>query len=335
MARIRTTHADFVQELYEAVFKPKKLAPAYVRQLKVVLLKESKKTKQNTTEVKKAGNAWLKEKGLGKKAPAKSTTTKTASAKKKPTAKRTTKKKAAKKPATKKKSSRAKAAVVDVPTDREGKVKIDVRKLSMKELRGTAKDLGVKVTKGMTEDALREAVADAMVGMTDDAMEVVNSVNYEKLDECIGLFIDLTSATCISCSLQSDCRRKFAEHQANGFAAFAKVRLDIKTDETADAVEAEDLPPKDKPKATKKPKKKKDAKFIAKRKINVYEIDIEDDDDAAEFLRDLLDTVPQTMGELRDLVVKHYEPDDGEDDDSLTLDIARQLVDIDAIELLK
>ena len=292
MARI--AHAKFVQSLYEEKYKPMKLAAAHVKQLKVVMLKESKTSKQDVEAICKAVDGWLKEKGLK-----------------------------AKKRSKKKKKAEAK------PSAKKGN--INLVKATRKQLRTQAKELGLRVTKGMTEDKLRKSVSDALLEMNKGTRKAIGVVDYTKLKECVGVFLDFTNATCSTCHRQKECLEKFREHQAEGFSAFettpvAELEIKVANGENA------------KTKTKKKKRSKKKVPFDRTRSLDVFPVDNDQKKGSAEYklIEKVMNPkyIPENLGELTDLILEFYTPDVDSDEGvaALVNDLATQLVDIELIE---
>lgn len=228
---------------------------------------------------------------------------------------------------------------------------IDLRKLERATMKGMAKDLDVHYTKTMTDDELRAALAKTMVGIDATVMAKIASADPAKLDalhDCIGVAIDLTKAICITCPAQEDCRKLFNIHKEDGWKIFDQLQpgSTTKIDENmAKLIPAEALT---KPKKVKEAAKPVAPTFDPAQVVENYEIgkvaklpmvkvDGGEVDNAGhkQFLIDVKKTSPETLGEFRDIVLRHYDADEDDDKDAvaLTMWFVRYCVALDMITL--
>jgi hypothetical protein len=291
----KVNHQEIVTELYTKTYKPLGLAPAHVTQLKGVLEKASKKNAGDKAAIKAAAKEWLKEKGISSKPKSEEPPVKVTKGKsddadgggKKP------KKGAApepeKVPAKKTVTPVESGAVKFLRTHEGGKAalkgdplkgvpagNIDMTKLDRKSLKGMAKDLNVTYSKEDSDDELRSKVSAAMTGLDKKAVELLDKADPQKvhgekgLKDCIGLFIDLTRATCITCPAQKQCRDLFQAHKDGGFEVFKNLLATsgVKEERIAD----EDEEPEAVEEKPKKGKKSKKLTYNPTRKVEVYDI---------------------------------------------------------------
>lgn len=335
----RVDHKTKVQELYISKYKPLGLAPAHVTGLKAEMMKASKKHGGDTKAITSAVKAWMKEKGIsttehkGKKA-------RSVSAKVAPKDKKLDLPRKADpgvvSPVVKilKQSAGGNAALKNDILKGVPKGNIDMTKLDRKTMKGMAADLNVTVKKSMSDDELRTALTKAMVGIDKTVEKQLDKLNPGKVSEglkdCLGLFIDLTKATCIACPLQGTCRDLFEQHRQGGFQVFEQLSgHDVKVEPL---VELDDAPDE----VVEEPKKKKSKLkvFNPSRKIEVYDIGliknlkepvevdgvtITDHLEHKKMLKQVMAEVPKNLGLLGMIVLKHMEPDDDTDEAKHTL----------------
>lgn len=326
---------ETVDKLFAKHVKPMKLPPRLAGQIKHAMEAAAKSSKGDTKETRKAIAAYLTERGYdpdsGKKLKKAKKPKKEKPAKKPKRAKKeaandnsTAKKpkKSDKDPAKEavEKAGAKKALKGDVDAG-VPKGNIDLRKLNRQTLKGMAKDLGVKYKKKWTDDELRAQVAKLMVGVDEKVTAELAKADPAKIDaqkDCIGVLLDLTKAICITCPAQTDCRQMFESHRADGFKIFQTLQPGS-TNDGGGLVPASSL--------TKKAKKKEaTVEFDPKKKIDVFEFEkvkalpkvevdgakVKSNMEHKTFLRAVKEEVPETLGEFRDVVLKHY---DASDDD--------------------
>lgn len=339
MASDRVSHKDKVAELYTNNLKALKLAPKHVIAIKDAMLKASRRSNGHAKSIMAAANAWLKEKGIVSKEKTKEKT-----------AKPNKSKKAAPEPAPEppKKGRPPTSAAETILKQSEGgnvalkgdhlkgvpKGNIDMTKLDRKTLKGMAADLGVTITKSMSDDEVRNAVSTAMIGVDKKVVQSLDEMEPAKVDElknCIGLFIDLTHAACIACPVQKQCRDLFEQHRQEGFVVFErlKAKLTKKVEDDDDGEKtAEVLAEEDDNKKGKKKEKKNGRRlsYDPKREVECYDVGkikefiktldtvsvngVEVDEHDFKLLLDLKKTVPENLKEVADVITRHYEPDD-------------------------
>lgn len=328
---------DKVDELFTKHVKPMKLPPRLAGQIVKAMTKAAKKSSGDTKAMKGAIGAYLTERGYDPETGKKNKKGKKAKKEAKPAKsdKPTKIKKASKAskdapdPAKEKleKAGATKAMKGD-PDNGVPKGNIDLRKLERKTLKGMAKDLGAGYEKEWSDDELRANVAKKMIGVDASLMKKLSTASADKiagLDDCTGVLIDLTKAICITCPAQEDCRKLFEQHRADGFKIFDELQSEGDHNVNGKVVKVEAL--------TKKVKEKKAAKGLdLKQKIDVFEfkkvktlpkVELEgetvDNMDHKDFLRELKSEVPDTVGDFKTLVEKHY--------DDVTDDVLKYFVD--------
>lgn len=334
-------HDELVQQLFTKYVKPKGLPPRLAGEIKHAMVAAAKKSKGDKKATKSAITTYLTERnrdpetGAKLDKPKKEKKAKKAKKEKKvkPLKKRgassddDAKPKRSKKPA-KDAPDPAKDALVAKGAKKAlkgsedagvPKGNIDLRKLNRATLKGMAKDLGLKYKKKWTDDELRAKVAAGLIGMDDRVtaeLAKADPAKIEALDDCIGLMLDLTKATCITCPAQEDCRKLFEQHRQDGFQVFASLQ-------PGETKAASDIPAST---LTKKLDKKKGDTFVADRPIEVYDAgkvaklpkvsvdgaEVPDNLEHKAFLIAIKKAVPSTLGEFRDVVLKHYNPTDAD-----------------------
>lgn len=339
-------HEELIEELFTKHVKPMKLPPRLAGQIKQRMEAAAKKSKGDKKTTKAAIAEYLNERGYDpetgkklKKKPKKAKGAKPKKASKKSKEDDEDEEEEEEEEAPKKKKGkRAEADPAKEKLEAAGAKKalkgdadagvpagnIDLRKLNRMTMKGMAKDLGVGYKKKWTDDELRTKLAKVMIGVDEKVTAAIAKADPNKidaLDNCIGVLIDLSKAICITCPAQEDCRTQFEAHRENGFKIFDKLAPGSEqTDPTV--VPAASLTKKSK--ALPKPTEA----FNADRKIEVYEFDkvkelpkVEVDGAAVKsnmaykvFLRDLKASVPDTLGEFRDVVLKHYTAEDSDTD---------------------
>jgi DNA mismatch repair ATPase MutL len=221
---------------------------------------------------------------------------------------------------------------------------IDMRKLNRQTLRGMAKDLGIKAKKKWSDDEFRSVVAKHMTGVDAAVTAAIAKADPAKIDaltDCIGILLDLTKAICITCPAQSDCRKVFDQHRADGFKIFETLQTNVATPATATTVI---------PAASLVKEKTVVAEVVLKpeRAIEVYEITkvkelptVEVDGHAVnnmehkEFLRALVAEVPATLQEFKNLVTANYDAStDDPDALKLTMWFVRYCTALEVIKLV-
>jgi hypothetical protein len=330
-------YEEVVTKLYLKYVKPMGLPPRLAGEIRHAMEAAAKKSKGDTKATKAAIAAYLEMKGYdeeGTKKP-KEKKRKGKKVKKEKKAKKAKKEddeeeeeeEEEEKPA--KKSKKLKAGDADPAKEKllkaggkkalKGNVEagvpkgnIDLRKLNRPTMKGMAADLGVTYKKKLTDDELRASLAKAMTGIDGVALEKLSKADPAKiagLDNCIGLLIDLTKAICITCPAQTDCRKLFEQHRADGFKVFDDLKPDVKV---KDVVE--------------KSKKKKKVKtsnaivvvpFKKVKKLPLVKVDgalVDNNMEHKDFLRALKVAKPETMEGFKAIVLTSYEADDDDKD---------------------
>ena len=324
---------DKISTLFVKYVKPMGLPPRLAGECKHAMEAAARKAKGNAKAIKAAIPTYLEERGYDakgkKKAVKKARAGKTKSTKEEKTAPKTP---AKNHPPVARVTKKDRAAADAPDPAREGAVKsagktvvqgdnergvpkgnIDLSKLERKTLKAMASDVGATIDKDMSDDAVRSKIAEKLTGYDGTAKAKIKAgveagLKIDELDNCIGLFIDLSQAVCIACPAQSDCRKLFEEHRAGGFKVFEVAPKVV----SADAVVA-------KTKETKETKETKAPKFDKEKAISIVpfkkvvklpsvKMDGQDVDNMAHksFLRDLKEKSPTTLGTFRNVVLAHY-----------------------------
>lgn len=332
-------HDELVAKLYENHVKPMGLPPRLAGEIRHALNAAAKATKGDRKGTKAAIVEYLTSKGYdaeGKKLdkpkkkgkrgrPPKSETSTTKKGKK---VKKTKAKKTAddaeeveeaapkkrgrpsKDPAKEKLEAAGKPGKKALKGDPEAGIpagNVDLRKLGRPTLKGMVKDFDLGYKKSDTDDALRAKLAPHLVGMDSDVKKLIATSDPSKVEaskDCVGVLIDLTKAICITCPKQQDCRKLFNEHRENGWKMFQTIQPD-----GAPAA-------KEKGTALPADSKQIDVLKVGKLlKLPTVKIDNEDVEVAThfKFLKDVKTSAPETVGELRAIMLKHFKttaPDD-------------------------
>ena len=307
------------QELYEKSYKGKGLAPAHVRQLKAAMQKAARKSKGDVKAMRAAARAYLKEKGLKLSSGGESAAKKTRS-KKAPT-KRTSKKTTA--PEVSEDLSPAERRVYESRAfTNEGT--LDLRRLSRKTLVGIAKDFGLKTLKSHSDDDVRKAIAVQMTKAPKDLDTLWQGIDPTKLEDCVGVFLDLTNVTCLSCPSQAACLKNFKANVRDNFESVRK-----KAPRGGDTG-------KKKPEVKASPKNAAKGKYQVTQKIDCFAIDkLSKKSDYYDLVNAVMDQIPETIGELSGIVLAHFEPEKNtaKAQQVLVEFVVDELIKIDLIEL--
>jgi len=358
-------HEEMIKKLFTKYVKPMKLPPRLAGQINHAMEAAAKKSKGDVKATKKAIKAYLTERGYDPETGKKLPKAKRAKAKKEAKAKAKARKTREEnddngdEERPKKKSKKSDADPAKEKLEAAGAKKalkgdadtgvpagnIDLRKLNRPTMKGMAKDLGIGYKKKWTDDELRTKLAKSMIGIDDKVMKEIakaDPAKIEGLDNCIGVLLDLSKAICITCPAQTDCRKQFEAHRSDGFKVFATLQPGS-TQSDPTVVPAANLTKKSSPMP-----KPVDA-FNADRKIEVYDFEkvkelpkvevdgakVKSNMEHKAFLRAVKKTVPETLGEFRDVVIKHYnaEPTDT-DAVKLTMWFARYCTALEVIKLV-
>ncbi len=327
----KPTKQDVVNELYIKKYKPFKFAPVHVTNLKKVMLTAAKKKGAGKKEINAAAKAFMKEKGLPSQSCKKSKVESPKKGKKVSTKKEPTVTKEEQKGESKKKSKRE-ASVEELRKDH------NLSQMGEDALKDLAKERGVKVKNKHTADDIRKNVNKDLIGLQKGTPEALAGVDLTQIKDCVGLFIDFRDVSCVKCTTQEDCLKKFSKHQADGFKAFSGIRIEVEVQEQAAKVDAKDVPKeeKKKPKAKKKGKKKKSSGYDLDRKIDVYDEFLDNKDDLYSVAKIVKKRVPATIGALQTIILSAYDPE--EDTDESRAQLTKEFIDVfvewDLIELL-
>lgn len=347
-------HEELIEKLFLKYVKPMGLPPRLAGEIKHAMEAAAKSSKGDSKETKKAIKSYLIERKYdpetGKKLPKEKKGKKAKKAKKAVEADSDDepKKKKAKKgdadPAKEKleKAGAKKALKGDDAGTPAGN--IDLRKLNRQTMKGMAKDFELGYKKKWTDDELRVKLAKHMIGVDDKVTAKIKDMDANKIEalpDCIGVLLDLSKAICITCPAQTDCRKIFEQHRADGFKVFDNLAPgSTQIDPTV--VPATSL-------KKKSPLPKPVDAFNADRKIEVYDfgkvkdlpaVKVDDVQVASNMehkalLRDLKESVPETLGEFRDVVLKHYNADEKDTDSAkLTMWFARYCTALEVMKLI-
>lgn len=307
------SYREQAEELYEKRYKGRGLAPKHVVALKEVIAKALKKGDKPTVAAKK----WLKEKGIELTASPADAESETP-------------------PAKKKKEEEAKASptatVEKTPVDY---AKLDLKNLDRKSLKAVIMELhGAGVTvkvpfgddgqprvKKMEDHELLRAVSTAINSLpSPETIQALERIDPSKLtpllkQDCIGIYVDLTTPECLACPDKHTCTKKFIENLKGNFKVFKDAMTDIKTEEAAKAITDEEIDTVSK-KSKDKGKKVRRLKYDPRLTVFVMNVPHPEKDkkaDAYEMVQAILDHAddadfaPITLEELYEIASKHFE----------------------------
>lgn len=343
----RLSYASQAVEFYNESIRgktDKKIAPIFVKQLKAAVASGLRK-KQKPLLVAKA---FLAEKGIvlasAKKEKKDSPPTKTEKASKKsePVETVNEKKKGEKKKERPKKEEKREQIVMSAPV-------FEPQQLEIPELRAALTELGLAYSKKDDETKLRLKLNKALAGAAKpEALSKLALIDPGKLktaglvQDCIGLYIDMTTPACVACPTKVDCLKQYVTNLGSDFSMFAKA-MDLSQ---SDDQETSDRPKKKKKKdseaQTATPKKKKKRKLVYDANLTIgvsgkdaeafshLYSDMEDEDDAAAvsslLQRILSDSYPETLGELKEIVDEFFEGQTVKDFVAFALTLAQEKV---------
>lgn len=204
----------------------------------------------------------------------------------------------------------------------------EVRNMDRKSLKAMAYQLTemgveVKVLKSDDDAALQAKVSAALNSLpSPEVLQKLETIDPEKLapvlkKDCLGLYIDLRAAACISCPDNVTCVKEFMKNLKGNFEVFKPAMKEIEVEEQAAKITPEVAAAS--AKASKKTEDKTTAKaapkivWNPKRKLVVANIDnpLKKKHDAHATFQAILDELSvSTMKELRDIIERDWEVDD-------------------------
>ena len=296
------TDAD---EIYQAKYKGRGLAPKHVVALKEVLVKALRKKEKPTI----AAKHFFKEKGIKLNPVEKpATVEKPVKVEKPATPAKVAKVAKVEKPA-------KPVAVTVAPNVKPALMDRNSVKAMLEELKRGG--VAVSWSRKDTDDELQEKLNQAMKALATPAvLETLERIDPAKLTaalnkDCIGLFIDLRTPVCVACPDMATCIKTYVENLKGNFTVFKDALADIKTEEAA-ALITDDVVPDTEPVVKKTASKLRSKKTTYDPTRKIFFVgekgpeDIAHDDDTLAFLTQVFDVLPETMQEFRTIVEGLY-----------------------------
>jgi hypothetical protein len=224
---------------------------------------------------------------------------------------------------------------------------LDPEKMSRQALIGAleeCKKVGATVawSKKDSDDILRVKLAEALEAVTSpEVMATVAKIDVDTVKDCIGVFIDMRAPNCLGCPTKEECVKQFLQNMEGDFSLFKQAQEEAEAEEQAALVEDEDVPAPEARKAKKEePAKvtKKKLVYKSKRQIQVNDVKNpvkkKDDAELHGFVQEVLDEVPGTFGELREILFNHFEePEDEQEARTMFLEFVKEMLQDNLIAL--
>jgi len=297
------------EEYYVTHYAGRGLAPKYVVELKKRLKSALRKGEKPSL----AAKAFFKEKEI------------TLKDKEEDTPKAAKPKAEAEAPVAAKATKTEKTPVVPLPTMEVTKMDRKSLKATIAQLRAAGVDIEYK--KADDDGTLARKVNDALVKIPSPEMiATLETIDPAKLStvlqkDCLGLFVDMRSVNCLMCTTQAECVKEYLANLKGNFSVFKDAMIEIKVEEAAEEIEEEEIAAvaEKTKKADKKakaaaPETGKVSAIVWKAKRRIFVMDVanpnDEDDDVYSTVQAILDEVPSTMSELREIVQREWEYDD-------------------------
>jgi hypothetical protein len=215
---------------------------------------------------------------------------------------------------------------------------LDLTKMSKAELVVFGIANGMAFTPDLDETAIRRKVGKALLGITPEIEEQLARIAPTETVDCIGLWIDLASASCVACTLTQDCKDRFHKHAMEGFKAFTAALRAIErptgVPEPEPVAEREvyaKAPPM-------KRRTRKRVKYNKERKLSIYDVQNPEKAGSAEFdlVAEIQEEVPEDMGELEQIIFNHFDAETDTDDarKQLVVELATELDRVGILSVL-
>lgn len=314
MAKVQKKHIQLAEDFYTKTYQGRILVEGKVAGPKTIAkLKElMAAAKAAGGKMSAAAQKYFKERGITLKPKAGE-------------AKAPEKKPEAKAPETKKEEKRAATSAVS---------KTDEQKL--RDTLDELKRAGAENVPSYTKETSKEKLADSVQAVIDGLLKAhpKAAAAQDKLDpeameranqECIGVFPDMKSPSCLSCSYKPECARQFVGNVKNQFAKFkVEAKEESGTKElTGDKETLNKVAKAVKQEKKEEPKKNGKSKLDTSWTLAVNDLSKPEDagiakgksdEEKAQYamVSDILVKVPDTVGDLRKIVDSHFEGiDDG------------------------
>lgn len=213
------------------------------------------------------------------------------------------------------------------PAQKEGGT--DSSKLDRKSLKATMhvlREAGVKVkyNKEESTEQLASNLSAALNGLpSPEMMEKLERIDPVKLKvlhgdgACLGLFVDLSQPECQVCEDRDECIQKYIKNLDGNLKMFRDAMVDQKTEAAAKSITKEEAEAV--AKSLKKNEKEGNKRLKFDKSLEIYVMDVENpvskkkEPDAYEMVKDILNKVPSTLGELRKITHTHFQYDEDRD----------------------
>lgn len=190
-----------------------------------------------------------------------------------------------------------------IGTNTKGPEKKEDEIMDRATLKEIAANVQVKVLKSDSDADLQRKINDAIQKLpSGTVLKQLESIDPVKLTtvlkrDCIGIFVDFSDISCIRCADAKQCVRQFVDNLRDGMSA-------VKGAAAADEAEVE-------PKPSSQSKLTPVTRYDPKRAMWVRDVKNPNPktDDYYDMIQRVLDTQPETLGQLRTIVEQEFDLD--------------------------
>jgi hypothetical protein len=180
-------------------------------------------------------------------------------------------------------------------------------RVALKAIASQIKDtgMGFKVLKSDTDDAIQKKVNEALQQIPSATVSAqLNDISPEKLTtvlkrDCFGIFIDFSDVSCVRCTDAQTCVREYLSNVSDEGSKLISLRPAMAK---GDAQKKEESPPAVAPKKSKKITYEPDRVLFVTNMKNPNKKGT----DEHVVLQAILDEVPGTMSELREIIARDF-----------------------------